>query len=102
MGLRHDISRDGSLPEGYEQATNFGHYMKRREKVGQKSTDSRLPSNGLLHYVASHRNVARIKRIEYLKIFLVALANFCLDDGLVKGIFQTLQACVPVAGETVR
>src|ERR1700693_3641440 len=102
MGLRSDIYRNRSLSDGYEQATNFGHYMKRRKEVGQKCADARLSSNGVLQGVASHRNVVSVKRVKDLKTFLVALANFCLDDGLVQGTFQTLQTCVPVAVDAVR
>src|SRR6202162_6555225 len=101
MGFGRDISRNRTLSDGYEQPTNFGHYMKRRKEVGQKCADSRLSSNRFLQGVASHRNVVSVKRIEDLKIFLVALANFCLGDGLVQGSFQTLKTCVPVASEAV-
>src|ERR1700734_4139889 len=101
MGFRSDMSRDGSLPDGYEQATNFSQHMKRREEVSKKFADSRLSVNGLLPGFACYRNVVGVKRVEDLKISFVALANFCMGDGLVQGNFQMLHACVAVDGEAI-
>jgi hypothetical protein len=90
MRLVCSISRNRCLSNRYQETAYFGHDVKRNQERGDKSADSRFSTNRFFPVFAAYLDVISIEIVEDLKIFLAALASFCLDDGLVQGAFQVL------------
>jgi hypothetical protein len=81
MPLVCSISRNRGLSNGYQQTTDFGHYMKWDKEVEEKRAYFRLSTNRLFPGLAACLDVIGVKGVEDLKILFEALADVGLDDG---------------------
>src|SRR5499433_3865829 len=78
-----NVSRDRGLSNGYLHTTDFGHYVKRNQKVVEKCAHSRLSANHLLVDFATYLDIIGVKGLEDRKMLFEAFADVGLDDGRV-------------------
>jgi hypothetical protein len=83
MRLTCGISRNRGLSDGYQKATDFGHYVKRDKEVEEKRAYPRLSTNRFFPGFAACLDVIGVKGIEDLKVLFEAFADVGLDDGRV-------------------
>src|SRR5262245_53148093 len=72
MRITRSISGNRGLSNGYRQATNFGHDVKRDEKVEKNRAHPRLPSDRSFPGVATYLDFVRVKGVKDFKILFEA------------------------------
>jgi hypothetical protein len=92
-----NISGNRIVPNGYRQAPDLGHYVKRDEEVEKKGAHARFPPNRLFACFAACLDILVIKRVEDFKILFEACADVCPDDGRVQDALLKTGTCVYVA-----
>jgi hypothetical protein len=83
MRLACNISRNCGLPDGYQKATDFGHYVKRDKEVEEKRAYSRLSTDRFFPGLAACLDVIGVKGVKDRKVLFEAFADLSLDDGRV-------------------
>src|SRR5258707_5642141 len=92
-----NISSKRIVPNGYRQAPDLGHYVKRDQEVEKKGAHSRFPSNRLFARSAARLDILGIKRVEDCKILFEACADVRPDDGRVQGALLKPGPCPYIA-----
>src|ERR1700730_1334772 len=80
MRLICSVSRNRALSNRYQQATDFGHYVKRDQEAEKKGAHSLLSTDRHFVGFATYLDIVAVECVKNLIVLFEAFTDFGLDD----------------------